>query len=140
MYKYKLEEMFDFLELLRCSSYDDVFILKKRIGDERFKRLEERCESLKQEYQEEITGSSLEVLEQERTIDFSQLTKNHEWEEICFILQLLLSPDVETILKMKVPTTNYFLVQLYQEYVQFLKAEKVKKIPILLHIKVTSFI
>ncbi len=140
MYKYKLEEMFDFLELLRCSSYDDVFILKKRIGDERFKRLEERYESLKQEYQEEITGSSLEVLEQERTIDFSQLTKNHEWEEICFILQLLLSPDVETILKMKVPTTNYFLVQLYQEYVQFLKAEKVKKIPILLHIKVTSFI
>ena len=80
------------------------------------------------------------MLEQERTIDFSQLTKNHEWEEICFILQLLLSPDVETILKMKVPTTNYFLVQLYQEYVQFLKAEKVKKIPVLLHIKVTSFI
>ena len=140
MYKYKLEEMFDYLELLRCSSYDDAFILKKRIGDERFKRLEERYESLKQEYQEEITGSSLEVVEQERTIDFSQLSKGQEWEEICFILQVLLTTDVETLKKLKIPTKNYFLVQLYQEYLRFLKEEPVHKIPILLNIKVTSFV
>ena len=87
-----------------------------------------------------LVGSSLEVVEQERTIDFSQLSKGQEWEEICFILQVLLTTDVETLKKLKIPTKNYFLVQLYQEYLRFLKEEPVHKIPILLNIKVTSFV
>ena len=140
MYQKKLEEMFDFLELLRCCSYEDIYQLKKRIGEDRFHHLEERYASLKEEREEEVVGSSLEVVEQERTIDFSQLSKGQEWEEICFILQVLLTTDVETLKKLKIPTKNYFLVQLYQEYLRFLKEEPVHKIPILLNIKVTSFV
>lgn len=140
MYQHKLEEMFDFLELLRCCSYEDIYQLKKRIGEDRFHHLEERYVSLKEEREEEVVGSSLEVVEQERTIDFSQLSKGQEWEEICFILQVLLTTDVETLKKLKIPTKNYCLVQLYQEYLRFLKEEPVHKIPILLNIKVTSFV
>ena len=139
MYQHKLEEMFDFLELLRCQSYEDIYQLKKRIGEDRFRHLEERYASLKEE-REEVVGSSLEVVEQERTIDFSQLSKGQEWQEICFILQVLLSTDVETLKQLKIPTKNYFLVQLYQEYLHFLKEESIHKIPILLNIKVTSFV
>ena len=140
MYKNKLEELLNFLELLRCKSYDEVYLLKKRIGVETFRKLEERYELLRNEDDNNIIGSSLEVLEQERTIDLSHLTKNKELEEMYFILQVLLCTDINKLKNIKIPTENYFLVQLYQDYIQFLNSEHIKKTPILLNIKVTSFI
>lgn len=140
MYKNKLEELLNFLELLRCKSYDEVYLLKKRIGVETFRKLEERYELLRNEDDNNIIGSSLEVLEQERTIDLSHLTKNKELEELHFILQVLLCTDANKLKNIEIPTENYFLVQLYQDYIQFLNSEHIKKTPILLNIKVTSFI
>ncbi len=140
MYKNKLEELLNFLELLRCKSYDEVYLLKKRIGVETFRKLEERYELLRNEDDNNIIGSSLEVLEQERTIDLSHLTKNKELEELYFILRVLLCTDVNKLKNIEIPTENYFLVQLYQDYIQFLNSEHIKKTPILLNIKVTSFI
>ena len=140
MYKNKLEELLNFLELLRCKSYEEVYLLKKRIGVETFRKLEERYELLRNEDDNNIIGSSLEVLEQERTIDLSHLTKNKELEELYFILRVLLCTDVNKLKNIEIPTENYFLVQLYQDYIQFLNSEHIKKTPILLNIKVTSFI
>lgn len=139
MYKNKLEELLNFLELLRCKSYDEVYLLKKRIGKELFTKLELRYEELKND-DPRVVGNSLEVLEQERTIDFSNLTKNNEYNELCFVLKIMLCSNIEELRGLSIPNNNYYLMKIYEDYLSFFKSEKVHKIPILINIKITSFI
>ncbi len=139
MYKNKLEELLNFLELLRCKSYDEVYLLKKRIGKELFTKLELRYEELKND-DPRVVGNSLEVLEQERTIDFSNLTKNNEYNELCFVLKIMLCSNIEELKSLSIPNNNYYLMKIYEDYLSFFKSEKVHKIPILINIKITSFI
>lgn len=139
MYKSKLEELLNFLELLRCKSYDEVYLLKKKIGKELFEKLELRYEELKNE-EPEVIGNSLEVFEQERTIDFNNLTKNNEYNELCFALKIMLCSNIEELKSLSIPNNNYYLMKIYEDYLSFFKSEKVHKMPILINIKITSFI
>ena len=139
MYKNKLEELLNFLELLRCKSYDEVYLLKKRIGKELFEKLELRYEELKSE-EPQVIGNSLEVFEQERTIDLNNLTKNNEYNELCFILKIMLSNNLEELKKISIINNNYYLMKIYEDYLSFFKSENIHKIPILINIKITSFI
>lgn len=139
MYKSKLEELLNFLELLRCKSYDEVYLLKKRIGEDLFQKLEKRYQELKED-EPKVIGTSLEVLEQERTIDFSNLTKNNEYNELCFILKLMLCSNINELKKLSIPNNNYYLIKIYEDYLSFFRNESVQKIPILINIKITSFI
>lgn len=139
MYKNKLEELLNFLELLRCKSYDEVYLLKKRIGKELFEKLELRYEELKTE-EPQVIGNSLEVFEQERTIDLNNLTKNNEYNELCFILKIMLCNNLDELKKLSIINNNYYLMKIYEDYLSFFKSENIHKIPILINIKITSFI
>ena len=80
------------------------------------------------------------MLEQERTIDFSNLTKNNEYNELCFVLKIMLCSNIEELRGLSIPNNNYYLMKIYEDYLSFFKSEKVHKIPILINIKITSFI
>lgn len=137
MYANKAEEMVDFVELLRCQSYDQVFELKKKIGEERFGELEAMYERLKSEDDVNVTGSSVEISEQEKMIDLSRL-ENVE-VELTDILKMMLCTSTSELRSLHLSSKNYYVVETYQAIYEYLK-ENPGQVPIVVTIKVSSLL
>ena len=52
----------------------------------------------------------------------------------------MLCSNIEELRGLSIPNNNYYLMKIYEDYLSFFKSEKVHKIPILINIKITSFI
>lgn len=137
MYKNKAEKMMDFVELLRCQSYDEVFCLKKSIGRERFQQLEEMYERLKEEDQIDVIGSSIEVLEQEKVIDLSRL-ENME-KDLIDILRMMLCTTTSELSHLRLVSKNYYVVETYHDIYDYLKKHP-DQTPLIVRIKVSSLV
>lgn len=137
MYANKAEEMVDFVELLRCQSYDQVYDLKKKIGEERFHELEKMYERIKNEDEVQVTGSSIEICEQEKTIDLSRL-ENVEVEMID-ILKMMLCSSTQQLRSLHLSSKNYYVVETYHDIYDYLK-EQTEQIPVVITIKVSSIV
>lgn len=137
MYTNKAEEMIDFVELLRCQSYDDVYDLKQKIGEERFKVLEEIYEYHRKDEEMIVEGTSIEVCEQEKNIDLSRL-QNAE-VELIDILRMMMCSTTKDLTGLRLSSKNYYVVETYHDIYDFLK-EQQEQIPIMVNIKVTSLV
>lgn len=137
MYTNKAEEMIDFVELLRCQSYDDVYDLKQKIGEERFKVLEEIYEYHRKDEDVIVEGTSIEVCEQEKNIDLSRL-QNAE-VELVDILRMMMCSTTKDLTGLRLSSKNYYVVETYHDIYDFLK-EQQEQIPIMVNIKVTSLV
>lgn len=137
MYTNKAEKMLDFVELLRCQNYDQVFDLKKKIGKERFEALEEMYEKLKTEDEVLVTGSSIAVCEQEKTIDLTRLSDVET--ELVDILKMMLCTTTNELRSLHLSSKNYYVVETYHAIYDYLK-ENPDQVPITVSIKVSSLI
>lgn len=137
MYANKAEKMMDFVNLLRCQSYDEVFCLKKSIGEERFQQLEEMYERLKEEDKIDVIGSSIEVYEQEKVIDLNRL-ENME-QELIDILKMMLCSNTNELRRLHLKSKNYYVVETYHDIYDYLKNHP-DQTPLIVRIKVSSLI
>lgn len=137
MYDNKAEKMMDFVELLRCRSYDEVFSLKKSIGEDRFHQLEEMYERLKEEDQIDVIGSSIEVYDQEKVIDLSRLEDVEK--DLIDILKMMLCSTTSELSRLRLSSKNYYVVETYHDIYDYLKNYP-DQTPLIVRIKVSSLV
>ncbi len=137
MYDNKAEKMMDFVELLRCQNYDEVFSLKKSIGEDRFRELEEMYERLKEEDQIDVVGSSIEVYDQEKVVDLSRLEDMEK--DLIDILRMMLCTTTSELSSLRLSSKNYYVVETYHDIYNYLKMYP-DHTPLIVRIKVSSLV